>query len=419
MICQNKKNKKMMMTQSVFKTVQGFRNTAHGLAYIRLSLVVLLMGFCNLSIQAKDGFFEDLVEIFGFEQSTISKNEYSKIIKKEFSITSDGNTILGNKYGKIEVKTWDKDRVKVTVNIVVETRSESEAQAVFDRININFDSGETFVSAKTSIESKQTSWWGWDNDNTEFQINYEVLIPENGALDLTNKYGDADIAIIGGKAKVAVKYGDFTMEEARNNLVVELGYGTGKVMRALDMTATVSYSKFRIEQAENIVLDTRYSKINVENAADLKMDSRYDNYEVGEARAVNCQARYGDMDILAVDNVVCNSRYTEYRIERVSDKADFNLEFGGATIEQITKGFSEVMLVGKYTDYRLTIEPGASYQLDANAEHAGIKYPSKMKVTQDIEKGQSHTVKGHGGTQNARSVIKASLNYGALRVKND
>ncbi|MFT4760215.1 MAG: hypothetical protein ACI9XO_003128 [Paraglaciecola sp.] len=408
-----------MTAQLAYKTVQGFRRTAQdGVGLYRLGLVFLLVGLLSFSMQAKDCLFGNLAEALGFEQTFISTQEYTKTLKKEFPITNDGNTILENKYGKIEVKIWDKDRVKVNVNVVVKTSSESEAQAVFERIKINFENGETFVSAKTSIESSQKSWWGWNDESTEFQINYEVLIPTNGALDLTNKYGDAQIATIGGKAKVAVKHGDFTMEEAKNDLTVDLAYGAGTVVRARDITGEVAYSKFRIKDAQDIILDTRYSKVNVERAEDLKIESRYDNYEVGEARDFKCQARYGDMDILAVDNVICNSRYTEYRIEKVGNKADFNLEFGGVTVEQITKGFSEVILVGKYTDYRLTVEPGASYQLDANAEYAGIKYPSKMNVTHEVDKGKMHTVKGHQGSQNARSVIKASLNYGALRVKN-
>jgi len=402
-----------MTTQLVFKTVQGLLRTVHG------GVVLMLMMLLANSVQAGDCLFGNLADALGFEQEAVVKNEYTKTIKKEFAITGDGNTILSNKYGKIEVKTWEKDRVKVDVNIVVKTSSETEAQEVFNRINIEFANGEEFVSAKTSIESSKKNWWGWDDENTEFQINYEVMIPTQGALDVENKYGDADIGIIGGKAKVAVKYGDFTMEEARGNLTVDLGYGTGTVLQAKDITGEIAYSKFRIKEAQDIILDTRYSKMNVEKAEDLKIESRYDNYEVGEARDFKCEARYGDMDIIAVDNVVCNSRYTEYRIENVHDKCDFNLEFGGVTVEQITKGFSEVILVGRYTDYRLTVEPGASYQLDANAEYAGIKYPTNMNVTYEREKGTSHTVKGYYGTQNARSVIKASLNYGAMRVRND
>lgn len=413
MNCQSKTMKKKMTMQLVFNTAHGLRRMAHG------GVVLLLLLLVTNVAQAGDCLFGNLADALGFEQQVVTKNEYTKTIKKEFAITGDGETILSNKYGKIDVKTWDKDRVKVNVNIVVKTSSETEAQEVFNRININFDSDEDFVSAKTSIESSKKNWWGWDDKNTEFQINYEVLIPTKGALDMTNKYGDADIGIIGGKAKVAIKYGDFTMEEARANLEVDLGYGAGTVLRAKDITGEIAYSKFRIKEAQDILLDTRYSKMNVEKAEDLKIESRYDNYEIGEAQDFKCEARYGDMDIIAVDNVVCNSRYTEYRIEKVHDKCDFNLEYGGVTVEQITKGFSEVILVGRYTDYRLTVEPGASYQLDANAEYAGIKYPADMNVTYEKEKGTVHEVKGHLGTQNARSVIKANINYGALRVRND
>lgn len=384
-----------------------------------LSLIILMVGLMGIPMKASGCFWENWLTIFSDWQEVVYKNDYTKTIKKEFSITGDGNTILENKYGKIDVKTWDKDRVKVNVNIVVKTSSESEAEEVFDRIMIDFASGNDFVSAKTSIGSGKKSWWEWDDKNTEFQINYEVWIPTQGSLDLTNKYGDAQIAAIGGKTKVNVKYGDFSMEEAKSDLTINLGYGSGIILLAKDISGEISYSKFRIKQAEDINLDTHYSKMNIEKAGNLEIESRYDNYEVGEVRDFKCEARYGDMDIIMVDNVICNSRYTEYRIEKVSDKCDFNLEHGGVTVEQIMKGFSEVVLIGKHTDYRLTVEPGASYQLDANAQFAGIKYPSNMNVDYDNEKGTAHTVKGYHGTKNARSVIKANLNYGALRVRND
>ena len=59
--------------------------------------------------------------------------EFTKTIKKEFDITSDGTTSITNKYGKVEIKTWDRNRVKVDVTIVVKASSESKAQEVFDQ----------------------------------------------------------------------------------------------------------------------------------------------------------------------------------------------------------------------------------------------------------------------------------------------
>ena len=62
--------------------------------------------------------------------------EYNKTVKKEFAISSNGTVYLANKYGKVDVKTWDRNRVKLDIRISVRTNSESNAQKVFNRINI-------------------------------------------------------------------------------------------------------------------------------------------------------------------------------------------------------------------------------------------------------------------------------------------
>ena len=43
--------------------------------------------------------------------------EYNKTVKKEFAISSNGTVYLANKYGKVDVKTWDRNRVKLDIRI--------------------------------------------------------------------------------------------------------------------------------------------------------------------------------------------------------------------------------------------------------------------------------------------------------------
>ena len=96
------------------------------LAY-KISLVFLLAGLLVTGLQAKNHY-----------------QEFTKTIKKEFDITRDGTTNIKNKYGKVDIKTWDKNRVKIDVRIVVNARSEKSAQEVFDRIDIGFSNGYPF-----------------------------------------------------------------------------------------------------------------------------------------------------------------------------------------------------------------------------------------------------------------------------------
>ncbi|MDV7393243.1 hypothetical protein RZS08_17860, partial [Arthrospira platensis SPKY1] len=79
------------------------------------------------------------------------KAEYTKTIKREFPITPDGLTQFITKYGKLDLKTWDQDKVKVNVVIRVQARSEEEARNVFDRIRIDFTSSSNLVKAETIV----------------------------------------------------------------------------------------------------------------------------------------------------------------------------------------------------------------------------------------------------------------------------
>ena len=82
---------------------------------------------------------------------SFTKREYSKTINKQFPITTDGMVEISNRYGKVEIKTWDNSEVKVEVVISVNATSEDRAEDVFDRITIDFNSGRDFVSATTEL----------------------------------------------------------------------------------------------------------------------------------------------------------------------------------------------------------------------------------------------------------------------------
>jgi hypothetical protein len=345
--------------------------------------------------------------------------DFTKTIKKEFPVTATGTVNLINKYGKVDVKTWDKNRVKIDVKIVVNANSESAAQDVFDRIRIDFSNDDSFVKAETVINSSKSSWfdWNWGNDRTEFQINYEVLMPPGAVLDLSNKYGDANVAPLTNKATIDVKYGNFRLEGVGGNLTVKLGYGNGTVVKAGDASADVSYAKINFNEAQDVNFVSKYSKITIDKGADVKAESRYDQFYLPKVRKFHCQSSYGNVEIGSAESIIAVSRYTDYKVDRLSDNCDFDLQYGGLNVQNLAKGFSNVSLVGRYSDFKINVEGGASYTLDAAANYAGIAYPANFNVSYEKDKGTSHEVKGHSGTQGARSVIKANLSYGGLKVK--
>lgn len=348
-----------------------------------------------------------------------NRQEFTKTIKKEFDISQDGTTSITNKYGNVDIKTWDRNRVKIDVRIIVKANSEKTAQEVFDRVDINFSNGSSFVKAETEIESKSSKWWGWNNSKSDYAIHYEVHLPASNNLELRNKYGDVYAARMKGKINLGIKYGNFKLDGADADATIDLAYGNGSLMKARNVSVEIGYGKLKMEEVEDVDIDSKYSTLTVEKASNIKSYSKYDTYKIGSVGAFRNEGKYDNIDIEQANNIVITSKYTDFYVEDLERSLELDFEFGGAAVQTLSRGFNLVQLNGKYTDFKLGLESGAAYSIKATADYAGIRYPSGMTVTYEKEKGSYHEVEGHSGQQGTESVIKAKLNYGALKVKQD
>lgn len=360
-----------------------------------------------------------LVGLMGVLPLSAQRQEFTKTIKKEFDLSPEGLTNISNRYGKVIVKSWDKNRTKIDVKITVRASSEDNAKKVFDRIRIDFTNTSDMVSAQTTIDAEKGTGWNWtftSNSKNDYTIDYDVTIPAAGRLDLSNKYGDAFLSSIGGKSRLDIKYGNVQLEEIKEHLSLLLGYGNGTVVKAKDITVSGSYCQLRVSEAKDVDVTSKYSKISITRAGDVKSNSQYDSYKVEEVRDFKNTGKYDNLGITFAENLSVQSKYAEVAVQKVSNSVDLDLHYGSATIDKVAKGFSEVRLLGNYADFKVKVEEGANYQVEAVADYAGIRYPAALQVTYEKDKGTYHEVNGYIGQKGARSVIKAKLDYGGLKV---
>lgn len=367
-------------------------------------LTVLLLAFTLVNCSAEPNF---------------GRQEYTKTIKKEFDIASNGTTYLSNKYGRVDVKTWDKNRVKVSVTIVVNASSETKADEVFDRIGINFSNANDYVKVKTDIESKKSNWLSWGNNNSsksDYRINYEIYLPTTNNLDVSHRYGDVYVAKMEGKVNFDLKYSNFKAESIGDDSRITFAYGNGAVLNAKDLSTNVSYGKLNINKSNDVTLESKYSQVWIEEAGDVRCETKYDTYRLGAISDFKNIGKYDNFTIESADNVTLESKYTSLKTNQIKETADFDMEYGSAQYN-LASSFTEVSMNGRYTDFKVNVASGVDFQMDAVATYAGISYPESLDVTREISKSSSQEVKGYKGSQNAAATIKATLNYGGLRVR--
>ncbi|MEM9992285.1 MAG: hypothetical protein AAF738_11020, partial [Bacteroidota bacterium] len=117
----------------------------------RSSYIVLTIHACILTI-----LFPQL--IWANSTKFTPKEEFIKTIERNFDASADGIVQLHNKYGSIDISTWERNKVTLKVIIKANARTKDKAQELFDRIHIDISNGNDFVKAETHIES--SSWWG-------------------------------------------------------------------------------------------------------------------------------------------------------------------------------------------------------------------------------------------------------------------
>lgn len=338
------------------------------------------------------------------------EREFTKTINREFGTTAKGTTALYNKYGMVKVKTWGNNSVKIDITIVVNTESQRDADAMFDRIKVNFTSTSGYVKAETMVD--QENWWPKTFNCQDFKINYEVYIPASNQLDLKNKYGNSFVTDLKGKLMAEIKYGDLRTEVVENDVDLYLSYGKAYMTKVNNVNGQIDYGELNLTEARDLLLDTKYSDLNVERAANLRITSKYDDFQLGTVEDLRLQTKYADVKVKNVRAAYLTTQYTDLKIGSITDVLDADQSYGGLKVEMLGRNASAVSLVGKYTDVNIALDKGTPCRFDVESRYADLKLPNGATIKQSETGSNRKVVKGYVGDANAKGVVKARMDYG-------
>jgi hypothetical protein len=350
-------------------------------------------------------------------EAVVSKDQqFTKSFNKTFNVNAKHLVVLSNKYGKVDVKVGSSNQVVVNVKITVETSSDKSAQKVFDRINIAFSEGPDFVKAETDIESQSGINIGWGNNSSDYRIDYDVTMPVGNMLDVSNKYGNTHVEALTNWVKVEQKYGDFRVDGA-GSMTVALAYGGGTIGQVNGLSGTVSYGKLSAPNIKDVDLKTKYSEFKFDKVSTMNVQSAYDDYDVNEVNTIKIDSKYGDFSLGNVNNIAVTSSYTDYKIKQIESYSVFKTSYGDVQINDVKNGFNSIDINGSYTDYTIRIDPSVSYQLDVRTSYGDMTKPILLKTSVEKEKGSTTEIIGYVGNGTSKSILKARLNYGDLKLK--
>ncbi len=343
--------------------------------------------------------------IIAFSQNIkAEREEFSKVVQKEFQVNSNTSLEINNKYGNVHIQNWDQNSFKIVVKITVDIKDKEQADRVLDMLSVVFMQDGDKVTATTKISDDFGKLHGWfGNSGKKFSIDYTVNMPKNNDLRIANRYGNIFIDEMRGFVDIDLKYGDMTInkltrgdEKPMNQIIV--GYGKANITEANWLKLQVSYSKIDIDNSKALVLISKYSRGNLGKSSSLVSENNYDQYQLTD-----------------LTNVVMQGRYSNFQINSITRKIDVNMQYSDFKVNQVPKTFESIEVDNRYGKINLGIESGASYHLDGFAKYANIEYPSDNARLNRISENTRLTLNGTIGTS-PKSTVKINTEYGGVRL---
>ncbi len=332
------------------------------------------------------------------------KQEKSKTIKKEFTVSSDATVAINNRYGNLNITTWNKNKVEIEVKITVKGDDLERVERRLENIDVEFSATNSYVSAKTIFEKEQKSWSWWKKSkNVNYKINYIVKMPITNAVDLDNDYGNIYLDNLSGKADINCDYGKITVGElSASNNNINLDYCS---------SSSISYMK-----SGDVNID--YSKLSIDTSEKIKANTDYSTLKIGKTSTIDFNTDYGSVSIEDAESISGNSDYTSMRFGTVRKKLHIDTDYGSLTVKRLVKGFESVDIDGQYAGIRISVDSDAVFDFIIDLQYAGFKRDDdKMEFYKSISKSTKKHYEGKFGKGNSNSKIKIRSQYGGVSIK--
>ncbi len=210
--------------------------------------------------------------------------EKSKTFSKSYPVNSNDLVSLDNQFGEMKILIWDRNEVKVDINMVAKANTDEQAQKILDNISILESKTSTGVSVATKMKNQKNNWNN-NSDKKEYKetgmkIDYVVYMPAGNPLNATNQFGPMIIPDLKGDVTLVSKFGSLTAGKLSQVKKIDVEFGEAKIESVNGGKLTVKFGKGDIRQISGNV-EARFEfcdKLRVgldNNTRDLNIRSSY------------------------------------------------------------------------------------------------------------------------------------------------
>ncbi len=331
----------------------------------------------------------------------VSESEH---ISRGFVVDNSTIVDIGNKYGDIVIKTWDRDTLWVQVDYKASGKNYESLRQKMSDIDFELTQSGHYVVINTIIgesknrlldelkKLKETIGFG----ETEVEINMKITLPDNLDLRIKNKFGNVYLDDYNGDVTLNMDNGRLKAHNLN-------GYVNMKV----------NFADAIINHIESGRLEVYYSDMNLTSARRLRIDSKTSNITITEIASLFVNSSRDDYRIRMISDFETVSDWTDFSISEFTKQTDVRMNYGDLTIENIHPGFEHLVVDANSTKIKLFFDREADVNFDITT-NKDISMPIEAQIDSTQRINENEKIMRYIGrtgkieTQKPRLILKTN-----------
>ncbi len=344
-----------------------------------------------------------LICLLTLPQMVFGQFTENRQINKRFKVTPETRIEFTNKYGKVELNTWDKDSVVIDIDIRVEDKKLSKVEKSVDQIDFDITDSQNFLIVRTVVGGNMSSL------EKEFQkfkesvfqstgnieINYTVWLPKTNELKVENKFGDVYIGDYLGDVDIDLSNGNLKSHDFGGKTNVTLNFADATINEIKTGTLNCNYGDVYLKQADKLSITSKSSEFEINKIKELNVESRHDKFRIQQAGSIDAKGSFSN-----------------YRINELTDRGILRVEYGDIEIDNVLPDFSSVYIESNSTDIDLYFKETSNFQFEITKTESETSFSPQVKIdnTETLDEKESKVkLTGSFGakSENAKLYINA------------
>ncbi|WP_298541105.1 hypothetical protein [uncultured Aquimarina sp.] len=363
----------------------------------------------------KDTFYKKiflLVLILNIGYNINAQEELSKSIEKVYDFTNAGELQLENKYGNIIINGWSQNKIEVAIDIVVNKKDKDEAEDLLARIKPSITTVGQSIIIFSNIEEKSDSFFSkvfnrvnpFDFDKGSIQIDYQISLPTNAEIQVTNKFGDIIINDWNGKLKTNLQHGDMWINNDIINANIEMKFGKLQ-------TKSITYGKIKLKNSE---FDHKTSK-------DLRIISSGSTVAIDQVINLEIFSSKDKITIENIERIKGELKFSNIVLENLKNDVDLIMDVADFKVNKIIKPDTNINIDQKSSELDINVS-GLNFDFSASLEQGLLRIPKTFKnIKNNVidSKKRLREIKANYGIDSNKGTFNITGKKGVIILKEE